>query len=382
MRSKQLLFILIALSGLTACSNSNRKFTIIANISNLPEQTVVLEQLNANEIITIVDSVHANADGHFELSGVAPEPGLYRIHFRQRKYILLAVDKGNMKITGDWNSLEKYTVAGSPASVQLQGYLAVLRAHLNDFNMMSVVLDTLKAKGNDSMLSVAQKDFQDKGIQFTQYVERFADTTTYEPNAIFAVRMLSPVTEGTYLDAFTQGLGRRFPGARMTKDFTEYYVKVSTRQSGPSRKTVPGMVAAGGGKDAPEVSLPDVNGKTISLSSFRGKYVLLDFWASWCGPCRAENPNVVAAYAKYKDKNFTIFSVSLDNNKDAWQRAIRDDGLVWTHVSDLQGWHSMAVATYNIESIPSNFLIDTAGRIIGKNLRGEQLEEALKSVLK
>ena len=130
------------------------------------------------------------------------------------------------------------------------------------------------------------------------------------------------------------------------------------------------------------MTLPDVNGKTVSLSSFRGKYVLLDFWASWCGPCRAENPNVVAAYQKFKGKNFTIVGVSLDNNKDAWENAIKSDGLAWTQVSDLKGWQSQAAALYNVQSIPSNFLIDTAGKVIAKNLRGKDLEEALSSVLK
>ena len=381
MRSKQLPFILIAFSGLVACSSGNRKFTIIANINGLPEQTVILEQLNANEIITIIDSVHSNADGHFELSGIAPEPGLYRIHFQQKKYILLSVDKGNLKITGDWSAIEKYNVAGSYASVQLQDYLGAIRAFQSNFNIMSIVMDTLKARGKDSLLAVARKDLQDSVFHFTRFIEHFADTTTYEPNAIFAVRMLNPETEGTYLDAFGQSLNKKFPGTRMSRDFTEYYLKVTSKQSGQQRKALPGA-AQGNASTAPEVTLPDVNGKTVSLSSFRGKYVLLDFWASWCGPCRAENPNVVAAYQKFKGKNFTIVGVSLDNNKDAWENAIKSDGLAWTQVSDLKGWQSQAAALYNVQSIPSNFLIDTAGKVIAKNLRGKDLEEALSSVLK
>ena len=343
----------------------------------MPEQTIVLEQLNANDIITIVDSERSKPDGHFELSGISPEPGLYRLHFHPGKFILLSIDKGNIKITGDWNSFENYKVAGSVASEELKNFLAAIREHLRDFNSMSVVLDTLKARGNDSILNAAKKDFDDMRLRFTQSVERYADTTSYEPNAIFAARILNPASEVNYLAAFAQSLGRRFQSTKMSRDFAEYYATITTRQKQPAQKQ-----GIGDGATAPDLNLPNPDGKMVSLSSLRGKYVLLDFWASWCGPCRGENPNVVGAYERFKNKNFTVFSVSLDNNKDAWTKAIKDDGLVWTHVSDLKGWSSAASAAYGVQSIPTNFLIDPNGKIIARNLRGNQLEETLQEILK
>jgi peroxiredoxin len=136
------------------------------------------------------------------------------------------------------------------------------------------------------------------------------------------------------------------------------------------------------GDVAPDITLQDRDGKEVSLSSLKGKVVLIDFWASWCGPCRAENPNVVKAYEKYKDKGFTIFSVSLDDNKDRWLQAIEKDKLTWpSHVSDLKGWRSAGAALYSVSSIPATFLLDRNGKIIGKNLRGSALEDKLKSVL-
>jgi peroxiredoxin len=138
----------------------------------------------------------------------------------------------------------------------------------------------------------------------------------------------------------------------------------------------------GYGRVAPDFVQNDPQGQPVDLKSFRGKYVLVDFWASWCGPCRQENPNLVSAFNRYKDKNFTVLSISLDRDRNKWLQAIQDDQLSWTHVSDLGFWNNAVAKLYHIQSIPQNFVLDPEGRIIGKNLRGGALENFLSQVLK
>lgn len=165
----------------------------------------------------------------------------------------------------------------------------------------------------------------------------------------------------------------------MTAEFSNALIQQKMQELA-QKKMENGSAAIG--KVIPDFSQTDANGKSINIKSLRGKYVLIDFWASWCGPCRGENPNVVAAYNKYKDKNFTVLGISLDSKKENWMKAISDDGLTWQHVSDLKGWSNQVAQQFGITSIPQNFLIDPNGVVIDKNLRGEALEAKLESILK
>lgn len=372
-----LLLLLLIVTGLTACQNKGDKFSVAGNITGMPIQTVYLEELNINDI-ALIDSTTSGKDGEFNLSGNIQEPGLYRIRFQHDKYILLSIDKEKIEVDGNWGALENYNVKGSAGSVSLKNFLTIVRQHMGDFQTMSVVIDTLQARGDDSAMTVAQKELTDMNIEFTRYIEHYADTTTHLPNALFAVQMLNPQVEKDFLDVFVQNLNARFANAQMAKDFVTKYNQMNAIASQQQGKPAGPVI----GGQAPELALTSPEGTQVTLSSFKGKYVLVDFWASWCGPCRRENPNVVAAYNKYKDKNFTIFGVSLDSDKDKWIQAIAKDGLTWPHASDLQGWESIAARTYGIESIPSNFLLGPDGKIVARDLRGEALEAKLAEILK
>lgn len=153
------------------------------------------------------------------------------------------------------------------------------------------------------------------------------------------------------------------------------FVKLANKRVDDKKGTTVGFKATNFSQANPE-------GKMVSLSDFKGKYVLVDFWASWCRPCRMENPNVVAAYNRFKDKGFTVLGVSMDSNRDPWLAAIKQDQLTWTHVSDLKGWGNEVGKIYNVTGIPQNFLIDKEGKIIAKDLRGAALDEKLIEILK
>ena len=372
---------------LAGCAGQTEKgeFKIEGHFSNLPLGPVVLEELTL-ENVKVVDSTSVkDASGKFSLKGMVPEQGLYRIRFDNGKFVLLALDAGDMKIDGDMDKLEDIKVTGSEPTSELQQLLGDISKQSIALTEEMRKLDSLHGSIPDSAFQPQLAALQKKEKDFENNFFLMADKTKNPANAVFAI---SQVRNGEEIVAHKQvitNLVTRFPKNTLVKSMTDKIAELEKSQQGGGSGD-----AAGGeepsaikvGQVAPDFTLPDPSGKMISLNSFRGKYVLVDFWASWCGPCREENPNVVKAYQQYKGKNFTILGVSLDKTKDKWQQAIKEDGLAWNHVSDLKFWDSAVVPLYGINAIPTNFLLDPQGKVIAANLRGPALEAKLQEVLK
>lgn len=344
-------------------AHAQYNFEIKGNFINTKPNTVVF-LMNGSTGKTITTDTITN--GSFILKGSLTEPDIFQIGFIGYKDgIDLFLFNNQVTLTGDFNNLKNTIIKGSSLNDDYQLFTTKFNPIRNELNRLAALINPEKNKLiRDSLISL----FEIEKERVMLEVSIFTKEKNTSPVSPFVLYVISPLLNGPL-------------------DLENRYQQLdSLAKKGSFAREVEKLIAAsklnGIGTLAQNFSQKDTAGKIVSLASFKGQYILLDFWASWCGPCRMENPNVVKAYQLFKNKNFTVIGISLDESKSSWLKAIKKDQLFWTQLSDLKYFYNEVAQLYKVSSIPANFLIDPNGVIIAKDLRGEMLINTLKLVLK
>ncbi len=342
---------------------------IYGKIENSPNELVILRELTVKNLI-FLDSIRTDEKGNYELKAAVDQETLVLINIgniQSPGVPMVMKPDGKIKLTIDNSSVfPSISVKGDNANEYMKKLYDLYIVHgkkSQEFNERVSDFDPRTA--SDSLKKALNAEYISLQKAMSDDIMSFVVNTTGSEATFFAATYILPEPTMELQDAALEAMKKGIPDSRYTKELEERLNAIKPLDIG-------GM--------APEIKLMSPEGNEIALSSLRGQYVLIDFWASWCGPCRRENPNVVKVYNKYHSKGFEILGVSLDKDGNKWKGAIKQDGLTWMHVSDLKGWQSVAAATYNIHSIPATILLDKSGRIIAKDLRGQALEAKLQEI--
>ena len=371
---------------LQSCTTVNEdSFILEGHAANMIGQEIKLEELTANELI-VFDSVKVGNNSKFRISGNITEPKFFLLRTETNDLISLIIHPGEYVKLGtnrdDFST--QYSVEGSPdcellrdLNLQLERTLTTIDSivAIHKDKLYSPKFDSIKHQLDDRYVEVMK-------IQ-KQYTRDFVSANYYSLSSIIALfqqagegLILDPVTDMKYFEMVDTSLTTRYPNVPQVKALHRFILQEQSKNRLEELRNNKFEI----GGEAPNISLQNQWGDTISLYSLRGNYVLLDFWAAWCQPCRLELPNMLANYYKYHNLGFEIYQVSLDFKREAWVAAMQQNNLFWHNVSDLQHWQSAPAVAYGVKQLPTNYLLDKEGKIIAKNLTGDQLGKKLTEV--
>jgi len=355
-----------------ACQNEPGWDVTVRGKVGFPQQGEITLQEMKQDGSGVVVPIELADNYTYEKTIRLTEPGYYRLSFYGKQFVTFIFDKSDVEVNVDGNDQSGFfEVKGSPDQDLIMKVQTVMNDVQSSPDLTKLEQEFSVASASQDIVRITELQNEYMGI-ITKGHDQVAAILKDEPPSLGLINILQQnnlIDRDKYYDLYistAEKFRKEWPEYQISKEFVA---------------TVDKMKVTAIGQISPEIEMPDPNGQMIKLSSLRGKYVLVDFWAKWCGPCRRENPNVVKAYNKYKDKGFEVFGVSLDRNKEDWIQAIEEDGLTWTQVSDLKYFDSKAANDYNITAIPFSILLDPEGKIIAKNLRGAALDKKLEEVL-
>jgi peroxiredoxin len=363
---RNFIYLAVISAILYSCS-TNSHYTVKGKIEGSDSITFYLQKREAGKTVTIDSAIPKK--GHFVMKGKSVEyPQMVQlVAGTSAKRLSFFIENSEISINGRLDSLYNAEVKGSKSQEEYKSLLNKIKPLSEEYSILINKYQSVSQSGNTSGIQAIQTQTDSLEAKMSRLQKDFIKKNPASYVVPTILVSLSYEMEVDELDSFINGLDKKIadlPQIKVLKD----------------RVLIMKTVAIG--QKAPDFTMKDVNGNSVSLYSKLGsKLLLVDFWASWCEPCRQENPNVVKVYGEFHKKGFDVFSVSLDRSKEAWLKAIDNDKLTWTHVSDLSAWNSGAAKLYAVNSIPANFLLDETGKIIGKNLRGDVLYKKVSEVL-
>lgn len=367
---KNTAYIVLLCIAFVACKDNN-KFVISGEFKNsVPKSKVYLYGLQKDNAMPL-DSTVFSEKGEFKFSHATPGADFFRISADGHEYMIIAKNGDQIKIAADLSDKNMtYNISGAMEADKLQELNTTKNQYMGRINAIQKEFEeTVAAQpaNREVVMEQMRPKYTAEIDGLNKAILKFAQDNSTSLAGFYAINLLNPSEFEKEIVAYSDKIKSSFNENGAVTEFL---------------KKMAGLKAVQVGQPAPEFTINGIDGKPVKVSDFKGKYVLLDFWASWCMPCRQENPNLVKAYNEYKDKNFTVFGISLDKDPTEWKKAIANDHLTWTHGSELKDFEGAAVRLYQIEAIPSSFLLDPNGIIIAKNLRGEQLDAFLNKTLR